>query len=147
MIFCKVMELNPKFLGGAKSDGFMTGMKKWFYYGFANRVYLSVWKIAGAGQKLPPDWKTDMVCIRGNIRDMQKPERRVDESIRIAGVRDAYMYKTDHALALIESVGNTTWEEKDIGRRSIKTGGHKKDCFTTQLTCAKDGTKLPLFLI
>ena len=58
--FCKALEINPMFLGGPDSEDFMKRMKKWFYYGFANCALLSVQKIAGAGQKLPPDWPTVM---------------------------------------------------------------------------------------
>ena len=46
-----------------------------------------------------------------------------------------------------ETVGNYSWGKKDSGRRNVKTGGREKDRFTCQLSIAKDGTKLPPFII
>ena len=57
MIFRQALVIDPSFKGGPKSTNFIERMKKWFYYGFAKRSYLSVRKLASVGQKLPPNWE------------------------------------------------------------------------------------------
>ncbi len=147
MIFRKVMELDPKYNGGPKAEGFMEKMKKWFYKGFKVRAGLSVRKIAGAGQKIPDGWEGMMRRITTNVRDLQKVETRPDGSRIIAGVQDRHFVNTDHVPMPIEGVGNFSWGKKNSGRRHVKTAGKEKDRFTCQLSIAKDGTKLIPFLI
>ena len=60
---------------------------------------------------------------------------------------DRYYINTDHVPINHETVGNYSWGKKDSGRRNVKTGGKEKDRFTCQLSVAKDGTKLPPFII
>ena len=57
VIFHKVMEIDPSFMGGVDSDGYFVRMKDWFYYGFKGRKKLSIRKISSIGQKLPNDWE------------------------------------------------------------------------------------------
>ena len=142
MIFRRAMEINPKFC-----DGDMKKLKKWFYYGFIKRQNLSVRKVASVGQKLPKDWEAQMVAMKGRIKARQKPEKRADGSIRVAGVKDKHFCNTDHTPLWYESVGNTSWGKKNSGRRTVKTGGKEKDRFTCQLTVGKDGKKYIPFII
>ena len=72
--------------------------------------------------------------VRGKVRARQKPETKLDGSMRIARVRDAYFCNTDHVPVWYETVGNYTWRKKSGGRRHIRTGGNKKDRFTAQLS-------------
>ena len=50
-----------------KLDGYLEGMKKWFYCGFFKRFDLSNQKISGAGQKLPTNWENALVDMRGKV--------------------------------------------------------------------------------
>ena len=34
IIFCKVLEIDPKFCGGVGKEGYLAKLKKCFYYGF-----------------------------------------------------------------------------------------------------------------
>jgi len=44
--------------------------------------------------------------------------------------------------------GNYSWGKKGSGRRrQVQTGGAEEERFTVQLSCLKDGTKLPIFMI
>ena len=52
-IFRKVLDIDPKFCGGVKEDGYLGRMKKLFYYGFVKSFDLSNHKMSGAGQKFP----------------------------------------------------------------------------------------------
>ena len=83
----------------------------------------------------------------GNVRDSQKVETCPDGSTRTAGIMDRNWINTDHVPMPVEGVSNTTWGEKDSGRRDVKTAGKEKDRFTAQLSCAKDGTKSIPFVI
>ena len=147
MIFRKVVELDPNFLGGVESDKFMIKLKKWFYYGFIKRANLSVRKLASVGQKLPVNWQEKMVDLRARIRERQDPQRQPDGTVAVEGVKDKHYVNTDHVPFWIESVGNTSWGKKDSGRRTVKTAGKEKDRFTVQLSITKDGGKLPPFII
>ncbi len=53
----------------------MKWMKKWFYYGIVVRRKMSVRKIAGAGQKVPPDWESKMFKMHERICMKQKSEK------------------------------------------------------------------------
>ena len=106
MIFRKVLDIDPKFKGGVKEDGYFDRLKKWFYYGFKVRHSLSVRKISGAGQKLPLNWEQKLLDLHGKVRAIQKPELRADGSVRIAGVKDTHFCNTDHVPVWYESVGN-----------------------------------------
>ena len=55
IIFCKVLEIDPKLCGGVGKEGCLAKIKKWFYYGFTKQNYLSIRKLANVGQKLPID--------------------------------------------------------------------------------------------
>jgi len=147
MVFRKVLENDPKFCGGVKSDGYLDRMKTWFYYGLKIRFDLSNRKIAGAGQKLPDNWEQALVDMRGKVRAKQQPVRRADGTVRIDGVKDAYFCNTDHVPVWYESVGNYSWGKKNSGRRHVRTGGKEKDRFTAQLSVGKGGKKLIPFLI
>ena len=57
MIFCKVLEIDPELCGGFGKEGYLEKLKKWFYYGFTKRKYLSIWKLASVGQKLTKYWE------------------------------------------------------------------------------------------
>ena len=74
MIFRKVLDIDPKFKGGVKADGYFNRLKKWFYYGFKVRHSLSVRNIAGAGQKLPLNWEQKLLDLHGKVRAIQKPD-------------------------------------------------------------------------
>ena len=147
MIFRKVLDIDPKFKGGVTSDGYLTRLKKWFYYGFKVRHDLSNRKICGAGQKLPANWEQALLDMHGKVRAKQQPQMRADGTVRIAGVTDAHFCNTDHVPVWYESVGNYSWGKKSGGRRHVRTGGKEKDRFTAQLSICKDGRKLIPFLI
>ena len=81
------------------------------------------------------------------MRARQKPEKKLDGSTRIAGVRDAHFCNTDHVPVWYESVGTYSWGKKSGGIRHIRTGGKEKDRFTAQLSIGKDARKLIPLLI
>ena len=147
MIFRKVMDINPLFCGGIKSDGHLDRLKKWFYYGLKVRQTLSNRKIAGAGQKLPGDWENALINMHGRMRAVQNPIRRANGTMRLAGVKDVHFCNTDHVPVWYESVANYSWGPKSGGRRHVQTGGKEKDRFTAQLSISKAGKKLIPFLI
>lgn len=147
MIFRRVLEIDPKFKGGVSSDGHLSRMKKWFYYGFKVRNGLSNRKICGAGQKLPDNWETKLTNMHARVRAQQDPEMRTDGTVRIRGVKDAHFCNTDHVPVWFESVGNYSWGKKTGGRRHVRTGGKEKNRFTAQLSITKDGRKLIPFII
>ena len=117
------------------------------YYGFVKRFDLSNCKNSCADQKLPTNWEKALVDMRGEVRARQKPEKKLDGSTCIAGVRDAYFCNTDHVPVWYEPVGNYSWGKKSGGRRHVRTDGKEKDRFTAQLSIGKDGRKLIRFLI
>ncbi len=88
-----------------------------------------------------------MVDLRVRIREQQDPQRQPDGTVAVEGVKDKHCVNTDHVPFWIESVGNTSWGKKDSGRRTVKTAGKEKDCFTVQLSITKDSGKLPPFII
>ena len=66
-VFRKVLDIDPKFCGGVKLDGYLERMKQWFYYSLVKRFDLSNCKISGAGQKLPTNWEKALVDMRGKV--------------------------------------------------------------------------------
>ena len=107
MIFRKVLELNPDFLGGVKSKGYFVKMKKWFYGGFKIRYNYSLRKISGAGQKLPGDWEEKMVKLRDRVGIFTRAFEDRSNDV---------MVNTDHVPVWMEPVGNMTWGKKTSGR-------------------------------
>ena len=73
IIFRKVLELDPNFLGGVGSVNHMAKLKKWFYYGLKRREKFSMRKIVSVGQKLPPNWKEKLKHMHGRICMVQRP--------------------------------------------------------------------------
>ena len=147
MIFRQVLKIDPKFKGGVESEGHLSRLKKWFYYGFKVRHELSNRKICGAGQKLPVNWEQKLIDMHGKVRAKQQPQIRSDGTLCIAGVQDAHFCNTDHVPVWFESVGNYSWGKKHSGRRHVRTGGKEKNRFTAQLAITKDGRKLTPFII
>ena len=88
-----------------------------------------------------------MMNMRGRVKHRQLPTEQPDNIIVLKGVHAAYYFNTDHFLVWYESVKNFTWEKKDSGRRTVKTGGKDKDRFTAQLGVGKGGKKCIPFLI
>ena len=115
IIFRKALEIDPTFCAGVGKEGYLRRMKKWFYYHFTKHNYLSICKLASVGQKLPPNWEYKMDEMRDRVRRRQKPEAHGDETICIAGVKDAHFVNTDHIPDWCESVGNYSWGKKDSG--------------------------------
>ena len=67
---------------------------------------------------------------------------------------DKYFVNTDHLPFYHDMSGIYLWSKQGAGssnkknlRGQIGTGGREKNHFTVQLTVAKDGTKLKLYLI
>ena len=95
-----------------------------------NRNKILLRNISGAGQKLPNNWETELVSMRGKVRAKKNLVRRPDGTVRIAGVKDASLCKTNHVPIWYESVGNYSRGEKRSGRRHVRMAGKEKDRFT-----------------
>lgn len=145
VVFRKVNSLYPLFKGGPTSDGYMSKVKAWFYHGFVKRYNLSYARISGASRKLPQGWQEKAANISARVGRTQL-ETRVGNTI-IPAIPDSAWCNTDHLPVYRDMPGNYSWGEKGSGRRQVQTGGAEKERFTVQLSCLKDGTKLPIFMI
>lgn len=103
IVFRRVMELLPGFLGGIKSPNFFKEMKNWFYYSFANHFNLSVKMIAGASRKLPPDWEEKCESIIRRVAKSQEARIR-DDGVIVPKINDNDLINTDHIPTKIEPV-------------------------------------------
>ena len=72
----------------------------------------------------------------------------------IPAVPDERVCNSDHIPFYRDMAGSCSWTQKGEGgggkrdsRGQLATGGGEKDRFTVQITCCKDGTKLPPFII
>ena len=126
MIFRKVLEIDPKFKGGVESEGHMSHLRKWFYYGFKVRHELSNRNICGARQKLPVNWEQKLIDMHGKVRAKKQPQMRSDGTICIAGVQDAHFYTTDHVPVWFDSVGNYSWGKNIVVGAMSEPEGRKR---------------------
>eukprot|EP00957_Ditylum_brightwellii_P195002 14857097-Ditylum_brightwellii.AAC.1 len=62
-------------------------------------------------------------------------------------IPDSHWVNSDHTPMHRDDTFSYLWGVKNSDRRKISNGGADKDRFILQLTYAKDGTKLPLYLI
>eukprot|EP00957_Ditylum_brightwellii_P124029 9454022-Ditylum_brightwellii.AAC.1 len=67
--------------------------------------------------------------------------------IWVPPIPDIHWFNSDHIPMDRDDTSIYSWGVKNSGRRQIATGGAEKDRFILQLAYAKDGTKLPLYLI
>ena len=74
MIFRNVLDIDPKFKGSVKADGYFDKLKKWFYYGSNVRHNLSVSTNSSVRQKLPLNWEQKLLDLHGKVCAIQKPE-------------------------------------------------------------------------
>ena len=153
IIFKKALELYLLFKGGRKTNPkWMHQAKGWFYYGFKKRYNLSYTRVAGASRKLPSNWKELLESINRRVAKSQTP--RKEGHLVIPAVPDGRVCNSDHIPFYRDMAGAYSWTQKGAGggdkkelRGQLATGGGEKDRFTVQISCCKDGTKLPPFII
>ena len=95
-MFCWVLDIDQKFCGGVDKEGYLEKLKKWFYYGFKKRNYLSIRKLASVGKKIPKYWEEKMIEMKGRVRENKNPVMQPCGKIHIAGVRYVNFVNTYH---------------------------------------------------
>lgn len=155
IIFRLALEIDPLFKvsggqGGKGSAEHLSRLKQWFYFRFNKKYRLSNRKIASVGQKLPRGWQRLLEKQIKRIAAAQLPQRitlKNGEIANVPGIDDDVFFNFDHVPVWQETVGTTTWGEKDSGRRNVKTAGKEKNRYTVVLGISKEKKKLPPFII